>query len=141
MLVNPVTGDMIPVNESIRPSKVYNFWMGYTNFELQEGHCKDIMAVVGVEAFNVFTPLRFRIAVGRAFQEHEVLENINKLTKCKRTTKRSNLEMVQHVLSKSKTHWAIQFDDKGKLNFTFGKTPDAVNKQIVQNDQRLITSW
>jgi hypothetical protein len=141
MLVNEQTGDVIPVNESIRPSNAYNFWMGYTNFELLEGHVRDIKAIVGVESFDLYTPLRFRIAVGRAFEEHQVLEQINQATKCKRTAKRTTLELVQHILGNSKGHWCIQFDANGKMNFKFGETPDLVNKQIVENDYRLITSW
>lgn len=67
----------IPLTENTSSSKIFNFWVGHTNFDITEevGHL--IEDSVGVEALDIFTRYRFRIAVGKAFKDSEVMREIN----------------------------------------------------------------
>ena len=54
----------------------FNFWIGHTNFNLTRQILEVIELTPGVEALNVFSPYRFRIAVGQAFDENSVKTSI-----------------------------------------------------------------
>jgi len=67
---------IIPLHESMEPSRLYNLWMGHTNFPLKKKHFRAIKTTLGVEGINVFSPYRFRIAIGLNFFADEVKESI-----------------------------------------------------------------
>ncbi len=69
---------MMPVK--IVTEKDFNFWMGHTNFpissailELMAFHCP------GVEAIDILTPYRFRLAVAKLFKPNEVMAGITQV--------------------------------------------------------------
>lgn len=64
---------IIPYNEYSASSKIYNFWMGHTNFNITK-KIKDLIEKInGVEILDVFTRYRFRIAIGKAFEDDAAL--------------------------------------------------------------------
>jgi hypothetical protein len=67
---------IIPYNEHSASSKIFNFWVGHTNFNLSNKVCDTIEKIEGVEILDVFTRYRFRIAIGKAFKDNEVLNTI-----------------------------------------------------------------
>lgn len=67
----------IPLNEYSLPSKIFNFWMAHTNFLITAQLLNIIKKVEGVEVLTVFTPYRFRIAVGKAFKDRTVMDRVN----------------------------------------------------------------
>jgi hypothetical protein len=69
---------LIPYTEHTASSKIFNFWLGHTNFNISENVKNTIESVEGVEILDVFTRYRFRIAVGKCFGDSEVLNLINK---------------------------------------------------------------
>lgn len=76
MLVGPM--GIIPLNDQNLPGKNYNFWILHTNFPFDEIIFKTIDDFPGVEVFDVFTPYRARIAIGRLFDEDEVKDGLEK---------------------------------------------------------------
>lgn len=68
---------MIPINENTASTNIFNFWSGHTNFAITQTISDIIESTDGVETLNVFTKYRFRIAVGKAFNDSLVLRNIN----------------------------------------------------------------
>lgn len=66
----------MPIVEWTNPSKIFNFWTGHTDFIITAELAKIIEESKGVEVFNVFTPYRFRIAVGKLFKDGEVMNDI-----------------------------------------------------------------
>ena len=71
---------LIPMTEWSTPSKVFNFWMGHTNFRITKNIQDIIDGTDGVETFDVFSSYRFRIAIGKAFDSIEVKKELmNKL--------------------------------------------------------------
>lgn len=69
---------IIPVNENTCSGKIFNFWVGHTNFDITRNVAAIIESVDGVETLDVFTRYRFRISIGKAFEDSKVMRNINK---------------------------------------------------------------
>lgn len=69
---------IIPFNENTASSEIFNFWTGHANFAITIDVASIIEAVDGVETLNIFTKYRFRIAVGKAFADSDVMREINK---------------------------------------------------------------
>jgi hypothetical protein len=67
---------MIPINEKTACTKTFKFWIGHTNFTISANHQNTIENTEGVETLDIFTRYRFRIAVGKAFQDREVMQDI-----------------------------------------------------------------
>lgn len=68
---------IIPINENTASSKIFNFWVGHTNFNITRKIAQIIEETDGVEALDVFTRYRFRIAIGKVFTDSNVMKNIN----------------------------------------------------------------
>jgi hypothetical protein len=74
IVVGPI--GLVPIQEANLPSSLFNFWMGHTTFRLTGNHEDAIEGVDGVETLDVFTPYRFRVGVGRAFDDRKVRKAI-----------------------------------------------------------------
>lgn len=68
---------IIPYNESTDSCKIFNFWTGHTNFDITNNIGELIEFTEGVETLDIFTRYRFRIGIGKAFNERDVINNIN----------------------------------------------------------------
>lgn len=68
---------IIPVTENTASGKIFNFWVGHTNFNISKRISDIIEETEGVETLDVFTRYRFRIGVGKAFSDSEVMRDIN----------------------------------------------------------------
>jgi len=75
-LINTPFG-IIPVNENTASSEIFNFWTGHSNFAITQEIANIIEETDGVETLNIFTKYRFRIAVGKAFNDSFVMREIN----------------------------------------------------------------
>jgi hypothetical protein len=67
----------IPYNENTAAGKIFNFWTGHTNFSITNSISDIIEESDGVETLDVFTRYRFRISIGKAFQDSSVMRSIN----------------------------------------------------------------
>jgi hypothetical protein len=68
---------IIPINENTISSKLFNFWMGHANFDISPVVANIIESTDGVETLDIFTRYRFRISVGKAFDDSAVMRSIN----------------------------------------------------------------
>ena len=67
---------LIPYNEHTASSKIFNFWLGHTNFSITNS-IKDIIEQCdGVEILDIFTRYRFRIAIGKCFNDADIMTYI-----------------------------------------------------------------
>jgi hypothetical protein len=69
---------LIPYNEHTASSKIFNFWVGHTNFTITKAVVDIIENTDGVEILDIFTRYRFRIAIGKCFNDGETMDRINK---------------------------------------------------------------
>lgn len=67
---------LIPYNEHTASSKIFNFWVGHTNFNISKPIIQIIEQCEGVELLDIFTRYRFRIGVGKCFTDNEVMKLI-----------------------------------------------------------------
>lgn len=68
---------LIPYNEHTASSKIFNFWLGHTNFNISEKIKSIIENIHGVEILDIFTRYRFRIAIGKCFNDSETMKLIS----------------------------------------------------------------
>jgi hypothetical protein len=68
---------IVPFNENTASGKIFNFWIGHTTFDITKNIADIIETTSGVETLDIFTRYRFRIAVGKAFSDSEVMRDIN----------------------------------------------------------------
>lgn len=71
---------LIPYNEHTASSKIFNFWVGHTNFNISKKIINIIEQCDGVELLDVFTRYRFRIGVGKCFVDSNVMSEISEKT-------------------------------------------------------------
>lgn len=81
--INAISTKMgiIPYNEYTDCTKIFNFWIGHTNFSITETIADKLQNIVGVETLDIFTRYRFRISFGKAFTDRDVINSINELVK------------------------------------------------------------
>jgi hypothetical protein len=68
---------IIPVTENTASGKIFNFWTGHANFNITRKVVSLIEETEGVETLDIFTRYRFRISVGKAFDDSSVMRSIN----------------------------------------------------------------
>lgn len=68
---------IVPYNEHTACSKIFNFWVGHTNFNITAKIAKVIEESEGVEILDIFTRYRFRIGIGKLFEDKIVMKKIN----------------------------------------------------------------
>lgn len=68
---------LIPYNEYTAPGNIFNFWIGHTNFNITSAVAELIKHTDGVEILDVFTRYRFRIGIGKCFDDSQVKKIIN----------------------------------------------------------------
>jgi len=66
---------------------IIEFWIGHTNFYVTTNIANVIMAVEGIESFEVVSPYRFRIGVAKLFQSRTVMNQIAAQVSIANTTK------------------------------------------------------
>jgi hypothetical protein len=67
---------IIPLHEKTACTKIFKFWVGHTNFNITNQIASLIEQTDGVEILDIFTRYRFRIAIGKAFKDREVMQQI-----------------------------------------------------------------
>lgn len=72
---------IVPMTDNTMPSKVFNFWVGHTNFTITPQIEDVIKKVDGVEVLRVMSRYRLQLGVGKLFQEMEVFKCIENAVK------------------------------------------------------------
>lgn len=67
---------IVPINENTASGKIFNFWVGHTNFNITKHIFRIIENTDGVETLDIFTRYRFRIGIGKAFNDSIVMKKI-----------------------------------------------------------------
>ena len=67
---------VIILDENTDMYKLFNFWIGHTNFGLTEDIQKVIEDVPGVEVLHTFTRYRMRVAFAKCFKANKVCHAI-----------------------------------------------------------------
>ena len=69
---------IMPLTEQSLVSNHFKLWVGHSNFKLTNRFYRVIGKVDGVESLDILTPYRFRVAIGKLFQDRDVMSEIRK---------------------------------------------------------------
>lgn len=67
----------VPLTDENDPEKLFNFWVGHTNFNITKNIKKILLKAPGVEILNIYTRYRFRVGIGKMFVPKTVMNGIN----------------------------------------------------------------
>ena len=67
---------VLPITEKTMASRYFKLWVGHANFKLTEDFYTVIGQSEGVEALDILTPYRFRIAIGKLFVDRKVMKAV-----------------------------------------------------------------
>ena len=70
---------IMPIQPFNDLTKVFNFWLAETNFNITEDIVNEINNVDGIEILDVYTRYKFRVAIGNLFKFQEVRLNLEKI--------------------------------------------------------------
>lgn len=147
----------VPMQEFITPMgrfpKDFRLWFGHTNFNLSKKRIKTIENVPGVESLDVFSPYRFRIGIGLAFDQTDVRLNIQKEFG---VTHKEFVAYPEEITKKigavkdliTKENWAIYVTPNGEISYVesdnFKEISEKVGLYQESNDKiggLLLKSW
>jgi hypothetical protein len=109
------------IDDPMRPSSMFDCWVGHTNFDITNGLCAKIEEVPGIEAFRVISRYRFFIGVAKLFSFRDVREEIQKSLDTNSETVSNYqdeeiLGLIQSQLMDSK-RWAIFYSKDGFIDY------------------------
>jgi hypothetical protein len=67
------------IDDPLRPSKMFDCWIGHTNFDLTHEIAMQMEEVPGVEAFKIMSRYRFFIGIAQLFNFRDVREQIQNI--------------------------------------------------------------
>lgn len=113
------------IKDGLIPTKHFEFWLGHTNFNLDEETIDRICKVDGVEVLKIISRYRFILAPGKAFSFSEVrreLENALKLGTKIRNPKKDkaslsiDVELLKTILKDEELKEVLEVIDNLSLN-------------------------
>lgn len=136
---------IVPLHESNVPSKLYNFWIGHTDFGITDRLAFAIECVPGVETLDVFSRYRFRFAVGKAFDERKVKAAIELAVQPKVAPKSpaAGLDTLKAIVAKQHPFWVILRLPNGKFDTVGGASRKEVAAKTAKRPDAtaVASSW
>jgi hypothetical protein len=149
VIVGPM--GIIPINEHNQPSKIYDFWMIHTNFDIGPHEKEIIETCPGVETLDIFTRYRCRISIGKTFNQKQVQKLLEKrlcgkpkVKRVQSTNKQESVDRLKKQLSAHYKHWAIFVMPDGQLDYACGESESVVKEKIASypnKESKVCTSW
>lgn len=68
---------IIPYTENTASNKIFNFWVGHTNFDITHNISSIIEKHYGIETLDIFTRYRFRVSIGKVFNAADVMSELS----------------------------------------------------------------
>lgn len=142
--VIPTSMGLIPVTSFRTFTEVFEFWIGHTNFYITSQVEEAIEFSPGVEIFELFSPYRFRICIGKAFNGNEVKHAIQKelnalppargeinpnLIKLDEETQ-DKVSLLQYDLRDRFPYWAIYVMPNGEIDASGSNTEEGHEMHI-----------
>lgn len=123
------------------------FWEGNTNFNISKKVLEAIQNVEGVETLRIVTRYRFIISFGKAFNEKQVMKNIENLfdEPIKETVEVDTLGVLKKQLASKFAHWVICILPNKKM-ISFGSNDqkevfNKINECKSQGCEKIYTCW
>ncbi len=133
--VMPTPLGLMPIGPASLPSCQFNFWVGHTDFRINEYFRDTVEKIDGVETLDIWTPYRFRVGIGKLFSEEKVLNTILGIFTVTEDSM-EQFEREQDILKKyrkllkSRKAWAIYRTKDKQLAFVYGSSKEQVDRQL-----------
>lgn len=138
-MVKAITGPfgVMPIDGPNSIDKSFKLYIGHTNFPLTIFCQNKIMNTYGVEAYNIISPYRFRIAVAQLYKSKEVCKEISKKLEIdgyveKISTKEVIIENMKFLLTNQYKYWAICTSENKPMK-VIGNNDLNVVKRVLAN--------
>lgn len=107
----------IPIHEGNTPEKIFKFWIGHANFDITPTVFDAICEIPGVEVCNIWSRYRFRLGVGKAFVDRDVMSEIDRLITGKQTLLEGKAltDYLANDLKRRKREFYFVKDDNNEL--------------------------
>lgn len=142
---------VIPLNESNMPSKVFNFWMMHTNFDIDEKVFNVLQNMPGVETLEILTRYRARISFGKVFKFSDKIRRKIRQELCGTKSTKSkdghiDLTIMKNHLKSKYPFWAIFINRDNQVETKGHKDKLVIEQEIEQrkNSEKtksIIASW
>lgn len=138
---------LFPIHEDQVPSRVYKFWLGHANFDVTGPMAELISREPGVETLDVLSRYRFRISVGKAFQDEAVKKAVSLTVRNPGRAQPSSTLAVLPILSflrRQRGFWALLVFPGGSTTVVRGASPAEVERKaapLTPHASHLVYSW
>ena len=119
---------ILPLSEETLLSNKYNLWIAHVNFDITQALAESLEEIPGVEALDIFSRYRFRIAIGKLFEENETKILVEGLMGCLS----NNVEVLDKETKKNVKNLIETLIDKNYVIYVLpnGKIISYVNDKI-----------
>lgn len=137
---------IIPLQECNLPGRLFNFWMGHTNFDITGDVLNKLSMIPGVETVDVITRYRFRLGIGKVFDANEVKKAIEEkfCGKPVRTNTMPKFDKLKYILKNKYPFWAIVILKNGSVQSIGGTKKEEVMEKygrVKGSSVNSIFSW
>lgn len=135
---------IIPLQEHNLPGKLFNFWMGHTNFSITNKVKEIIQNVEGVETLDIYTRYRLRLGIAKAFNEKAVKKAIEAAVNPEPVAEKpkDKNENLKFLLKNKFKFWAIYTMADGRSQISGGDSIEAVKAKGYEKDAKeIFYSW
>lgn len=139
---------IVPLNELNSPSRNFNLWVGHSSTLLTQQIVDRVKTVPGVEILKIWTPYRFWLGVGKAFEEdtvkREVMRAVFPAPEKENVSKPDTLADLKKHLARTHKFWAIFELKSGKFDVSGSESRAVIEHDINKKRdeaKRVIASW
>jgi len=137
---------IIPLGNHNLPGKLYNFWVGHTNFDLTKEHLKQLDKVPGIEVVRLMTRYRFWFAIGKQFTPKDVRNAILQELTAEKNISLAPINSILLLTSSAKQRWkqwAVIKSPQGRLDCIGDDEVNKVKNKLEQYEgyEVVACSW
>lgn len=118
---------LFPLSDANLPSRQFSFWVGDTNFDIDDTVLRAAERVPGVEILQAMTRYRFWLGIGRSFHDERVKESVRKA-------------MIKATTPPGPPRFWAVVRRGGNAERVVGRSKSEI-KKLVAGGQVLVTSW
>lgn len=110
----------------------WNFWLGHTDFRITEDEGGTISNTDGVESFEVGSPYRFRISIGKAFDSKQVKLDIQRNLGIKKAPLEPEIRGKRDEIIKTlkNPYWAIYMTPTGEADVSESEQIEEIYEKL-----------
>ena len=127
------------IDDPLRPSKMFDCWIGHTNFDITSEIAMQLEEIPGIEAFKVLSRYRFFIGVAQLFEFREVRETVQDIIGGESSSIKSAMDDIE-VIEVLKTQlmefkrWAVFCSRDGFIDYIATNEEDDQEFELKLND-------